>query len=61
MFLGASISKKKNLINEIFKINKIGKTRILELSERNILANLKEELDSILVKEEIMRKQRSRV
>jgi len=46
--------KKENLINEIFKINKISETRNFELAERNVLANFKEELNSILEKEKIM-------
>ena len=53
--------KKDKLLSEILVFNKIEENRPLKLAERNVLANLKEELNSILEKEEVMWKQRSRV
>lgn len=53
--------KKDNILNEMLKINKIEETRQLYLGECNVLANLKEELNSVLEKEEVMWKQRSRI
>ena len=53
--------KKDNILNEMLKINKIEESRSLNIGERNVLANLKDELNSILEKEEVMWKQRSRI
>ena len=54
-------NKKDNILNEMLKINKIEGSNQLNLGERNVLANLKEKLNSILEKEEVMWKQRSRI